>query len=469
MPDEIASIGIRVDTGGVAAANVALDRLTQASSQATAAVGRLGAGSDAAATAQKVLASTSVATAAQAKVAETAHVALAAAAGRSAAAHREHGAAMVNNRMAMMELEHSIRAVIDGIGAGMSPMRLLAMEGSRLVEAFKMSGGAAGAMSMLGNILGKLANPTVILTGAIAGLGAVGFAAFSAWENRLNGLQVALNGLGRSTGLTLGGLNRVALGSSGGLTSTFQAQSAVAAFAATGRMTPAMIQQMIGGQKYDFGQSQGLVQQFSKVTGTDFGEATKTLAADFSDPTKGAEALDKQFGLLNDRTLQLIANFQASGRVTEAQGVLFRALAQDIQGAGDRTWTFFKIWAGISTGASNALAATGQVIQRFVDPLTEDRLDQARSQVRALEKQAQQPRFGLGYVFGNGAAGVESPELGEARQNEANAGEAYRFEGRIAAQRGERMDAARRSKEAGDIAPPNHFGDSEQATDHQSV
>ena len=42
------------------------------------------------------------------------------------------------NRMGIMELEHSARSMMDGLVAGINPMRMLAMEGPRLVQAGSM-------------------------------------------------------------------------------------------------------------------------------------------------------------------------------------------------------------------------------------------------------------------------------------------------------------------------------------------
>ena len=44
----------------------------------------------------------------------------------------------VANKMAIMELEHSVRSMTDGMIAGISPMRMLAMEGPRLLQAGSM-------------------------------------------------------------------------------------------------------------------------------------------------------------------------------------------------------------------------------------------------------------------------------------------------------------------------------------------
>jgi hypothetical protein len=383
MPTDIAALGIAVDTRGVSAADIALDRLAKAAQDATAAVQRMTAAATANSTQAGSLAK-------QATTAAAAHNTLAVAATRATAAHHAHGAAAGLNRMAMMEYEHSIRSVIDGLSAGMSPMRLFAMEGARLAQAYQMGGGASGALQMFGGTVSKLMSPTVALTGAVVALGAGGIYAFDAWQQRLNALQGALNGLGRSTGLTLGGLSQLATQSAGGRTSSLQAMDAITAFTATGRITPEMQQRLVAPQS---GQSDGLVQQYSRATGASFSESVKTLAADFSSPTEGAKKLNEQFGFLGDNEMQLIMHLDAGGQRLAAQGRLLDDLRGRIQGAADVTSIWTRGWEAVAAAASSAVAAAG----RFVSPPTpEDALAAIRAKnLAAGPGQSDLPGYGL--------------------------------------------------------------------------
>lgn len=283
--------------------------------------------------------------------------AVGAAADVAAKAHNVHAASMGNSRMAAMELEHSVRAVADALAAGANPMRVFSMEFGRLAEASSMSGGFGnmlrGAGAMFAPMLAPLLSPLGILGGLGIGAGALGAYAFTGYQSRLLGLQTSLNGNGRATGLTLGGLNNLALGSAGGLTSSDQAQEAVAALAASGRIPPDMMQQLVGG---------GTIQQFGRSTGVGFGEATKALAADFADPTKGAAELNKQFGLLGDSQLQMIMHLDAGGDRLGAQGVLLDALNNRIKTAADVTSIWGKAWEVVANAAGNAVGFIGRAV-----------------------------------------------------------------------------------------------------------
>lgn len=295
----------------------------------------------------------------------------------AASAHATHAASMGNSRMAAMELEHSVRAVADALAAGANPLRVFSMEFGRLSEAASMSGGFGnmlrGAGSIFAPMLRPLLSPLGIMGGLGLGAGALGLVGYNSYQSRLLAEQMSLNGLGRSTGLTPGGLNSLALGAAGGHTTTFQAQDAFAALAATGRISPDMMRQLVAPLG---GQSEGLIQQFSRATGTGFGEATKTLAADFADPTKGAEALNKQFGFLDGAQMELITHLDAGGQRLQAQGVLLEDLRNRIQGAADVTSIWARAWDLVASGASNAVAAAG----RYVSPMTpEDELAKIRA------------------------------------------------------------------------------------------
>ncbi len=161
MSNDVAQLGIAVDTSGVVAADAALDRLVGAAVDASAAVSKVTQAATTASTAtvaltaksgelrailERIAASTAATSATLATMASrtqtvaVAHTNLANAVTRSTAALHGHTAGMGNARVGMMEFEHSIRSIIDGLGAGMSPMHIFAMEGARLGEAFQMSG-----------------------------------------------------------------------------------------------------------------------------------------------------------------------------------------------------------------------------------------------------------------------------------------------------------------------------------------
>jgi hypothetical protein len=66
------------------------------------------------------------------------------------AAHGAHGEAVNRNRMAYMELGHVARSTADSLALGINPMRILAMEGARVVQAFTSMGIGMGTLVTVG-------------------------------------------------------------------------------------------------------------------------------------------------------------------------------------------------------------------------------------------------------------------------------------------------------------------------------
>lgn len=340
----VATLGFALPTAPLLAASNALSTVAASATNVGVAATQATAGM------------TAVGTAAKATTA--AAVAQTSALNASASAHVHHGAAANNNSIAMLELFHVSRSLTEQFAMGVSPLRALTMEFGRITTLLQYGGGVTGVLSLFGSMLSKLLNPTILLGGALAGLGAIGLAAFAGWEGNLDKLQVALGGIGRQTGLTLDALNRVAvMGAQSGNISVSSAQGLTAQFAATGKIGPDMISQLLGTAK-----------QFATGTGQSLDDAGKELAAAFAEPVKGADTLNAKLGLLDDATLEQIKSFTASGQVIAAQGVLLRSLQNDIATVSDQTWTWTKIWQGLGTAASDALGAVGSAEQRAFDP-----------------------------------------------------------------------------------------------------
>lgn len=76
----------------------------------------------------------------------------------------------------------------------------------------------------------------------------------------------------------------------------------------------------------------GIVGDFSKATGEEAPKAAAKLAQAFEDPFKGAKALDEELNILTPRQRELIDSFEKTHDVIAAQGVLYDALKDRIQG-----------------------------------------------------------------------------------------------------------------------------------------
>ncbi len=101
-------------------------------------------------------------------------------------AHGDAASGMMPLNMRMMELGHSARASADALAAGMSPTRVMAMEGARLAQAF--------------GLMGAILNPVTLGIVAAGGAMAVIAARMASLSAETRGYQVLLNGMGMAAG-----------------------------------------------------------------------------------------------------------------------------------------------------------------------------------------------------------------------------------------------------------------------------
>ena len=251
------------------------------------------------------------------------------------------------------ELTHVAKSLFDEIAAGASPFRALTLEGGRIGQVFaEGKGGVSGTFKALAGTVGGLLNPTVLLTGAVVGLGAAGAATFLAYESGQAKLVTALDGTGRAAGATLDRLNQVgAAGAKAGNLSTSEGLSLAAGYTRAG-FTPDLTQSLIGSTK-----------AYARFAGTDVDEAGQRLAAGLRDPNKGAaDLLGEGFGALNGRLQTTIADLTAQGRLDEARLVTAEALNKQLAQTTDTAWGLSKAFEDGKNWVSNLGHSVGSGI-----------------------------------------------------------------------------------------------------------
>ena len=240
-----------------------------------------------------------------------------------------HTTAVGLNRNQQMELLHIGKSVFDQMAAGTPITRALTVEGGRIAQVFGSgTGGVGGAFGVAKTLLSSMLSPTVLLTGGITALGAAGALAFSQWNAGQEKLEASLNGMGRASGLTREMLEQIAQSGAGAAgIHPSDARDLAAGFNATGRIGPAMNQNLIGISK-----------QFAIGTGLSLADGGEMLAKAFSDPAKGADLLNEKLGFLDGSTRDLIRSQTAQLDVLGAQKTLYAAVEANISNVVDRTW-----------------------------------------------------------------------------------------------------------------------------------
>jgi hypothetical protein len=228
-----------------------------------------------------------------------------------------HSSSTNLNRMQLMELAHVARSSFDALAAGASPMRVLAVESGRVVQALSSGPeGVTGSLRALATTVAGVLTPTMLLFGTVAIGAAAAASSLYRLRSEQEALTVALNGAGRAAGVGAAGLHSIADSAAdrGGF-SRSTATDLAGGFASTGQLGASMIGSLIEQTR-----------QYAKVTGQDIPAAGKDLAQAFSDPSKGADELIKRLGMLDDRTRQNIKSMQDQGNLLGAQALLLNKL-----------------------------------------------------------------------------------------------------------------------------------------------
>lgn len=288
-----------------------------------------------------------------------------AAAAKSASAVEAHAGAAELNRTQLLMLGSAAKHSIESFAAGAPAMTILTQQGVEVAQAFSMgSGGLGGTLRAVGGAIAGLIGPTVAVTASMVALGAGGLYAWTSWRSSLHEIETSLDGIGRRSAMTAGGLANLARAVAPGAGLSQSSAMGLAAGYARAGLRGDVIEGALG-----------VTKRFAQVSGVDLSEAGKTLAAALADPTRGLEQLNAQLGFADERTRVLVASFAAAGNVTRAQKELIDALGRDLNAASEHMSSLAKGWEWVKRVASNTATAAGKGIDEALGNETpEDRL-----------------------------------------------------------------------------------------------
>ena len=277
------------------------------------------------------------------------HDELSKAANDNAAAIHNHSDALGLNRMQMMESAHVARALFDEMAAGANPIRALAMESGRIGQILASgNGGIGGVVKGIASKVSEVITPARLAGGLVAAIAVTGYAAWSAWDDKIKSLTLSLNGLGRASGMSVSSLQTMAL-TQGRSLGAGQALSSAASYAGAG-IDGNVIGGLLGSQ-----------QKFGRAFGLSGSDATAELTKAFADPAKGAEELAKRFGPLGYEVDQQVKGLQAVGRLEEARAVLFRSFTVELNKTKDASGYLAHAMESTASIVSTAWAKLGKI------------------------------------------------------------------------------------------------------------
>jgi uncharacterized protein (TIGR02594 family) len=316
---DVASLGFSVDSSQLNTATTALGKLAASAKPAEAAVKQLGGTHAAGISFMR---------------------------GHTAEIHANSNAIALN-RNQVLELTHVVRAAFDSLASGASPFRVLAQQGGELTQALTSGqGGVAGSLKAVGNALTSMFTVSRIASGGLVGIATAGYAAWSAWDDKVRALTQSMNGLGRASGLSAGAVMAMAQGGRG--MSVSQSMSSAGTYIGAG----------IDGQTTS--RLMGSTQQYAHAFGLSTSDATTELSKAFADPAKGLEELAKRFGPLGAETDMQVKRMAALGDLEGARTKLYSAYSVELEKTKDASGVLAKAMESTAKIASNAWARLGQ-------------------------------------------------------------------------------------------------------------
>lgn len=267
---------------------------------------------------------------------------------RSVGAHKSLGAAAGLTSYQMQNLGFQINDVITGIASGQRPLQVLTQQFGQFLQ---IAQSAQGGWSAIGRQILAWVSPAKLAIAAAVAIGAAAILAARAWEDAQFKIQVALTGIGRLAGATVGDIDNIAKSVSILANISINAARDIAAqLAATGKIGRDMIGPIAATGK-----------DVAKTFGTDLEGAGALLAKAFADPAKGVKDLGDRLGFLDDQTRDYIVRLSALNDKSEAQRALLAYMKDNLGKASELTSGWAQAWDKVANAAKEAWDWLGKI------------------------------------------------------------------------------------------------------------
>lgn len=330
MTQDIASLGIKVETGDVSKASTELDSLALSGAKAEKATESLSGESKKAGASIKAMA-------AETKAAEAAAAKL----GKQTDAV---GLSAKQTAAALRGVPAQFTDIVTSLQGGQSPLQVLLQQGGQLKDMF---GGVGPAARALGGYVAGLVNPFTAAAAAAALLGVAYFKGSQETTAYNNALILTGNAAGTSADqlATLAGQVSATIGTTG---------------------AAAEVLAKLAGNSQIAGESFGVVAtaalQMQSTTGRAIDETVAEFAKIGKDPVAAAKELNDQYGFLTASVYSQIVALKEQGDTIGAARLLTDTYASTINSrTGEITQNLGLIesaWKGIKSAAAGALDAT---------------------------------------------------------------------------------------------------------------
>lgn len=284
-------------------------------------------------------------------------------------------------------LSYQMNDVFSGLLTGQKPFQILMQQGPQITQIF---GGVRGTFTALRASLTPAVISMGLAAGATIGLVGAGVMLYSAWRNAEASAQAingAVNGVGRTAGLTAEQVMDAAQsGAEAGRITEAAAEQQAIAYARTGKIGAENMQTLIS-----------IGRDYAAMMGMEAEEATKSLADAMEDPIEAGKEMTRQFGLLDQKTLELIKTQVEQGNQSAAQKILLDELTEAVTGQAQEIDEITSAWDAAARAVSNYWKRLGEALHTTPD----ERVANAQRAVEiAYHNQANGAPMPTGYIEG---------------------------------------------------------------------
>lgn len=281
-------------------------------------------------------------------------------------------------------LSYQINDVVQSLLLGMPVQQVLMQQGPQITQIY---GGVANTVKA---VAAQVTTARVAL-GGIAAAAITGAVAWNTYLKSTKEVATAAIGLGRATAGSIEEMEAAAqTGAAAAGLSVSSARTMEAQFLRTGKIGSEHFEKLIGISK-----------NFGATFGIETEAAGKALSDMFADPEKAAQALFRQYGLIDAATARQATNLARSNRVSEAQGILLAALPDRLANATEATTAFARAWEHVKNASSGAYDWIGRTVDKVVSgPTLDEKIADAQKRYDRFREQTERSPFILGTVNG---------------------------------------------------------------------
>lgn len=225
---------------------------------------------------------------------------------------------------------------------GMNPAMIAIQQGPQIADAWATSNLKLNGSLML--VAGSL--------GVVAAATAVGAAAWMEGEKNALAYERAVSGIGRASRINAVELRAASeAGAAAAGISLKAAQQQATAYAQTGKIGTDVIVKLVSMGK-----------DYASFMGMDAADATKSLAKAMEDPAKAARDMTREFGLLDQKTIENIESLMKLGDRQAAQKILMGELSAAVKGHGEQIGELTSFWDVATRSMSDYWTRLGEFL-----------------------------------------------------------------------------------------------------------